>query len=70
VPSYNPVVPRRLLVLALGAAAVAAILSWRRAPQTDPRRDGGRERTARLRRELEQARERLREDLARTRGKP
>jgi hypothetical protein len=60
-------VSRRLLVLALAAAA-AAFLVGKRRRAGDPTRDGHRERSARLRRELEEARERLREDLARTRG--
>jgi hypothetical protein len=59
---------RRVLVLVLGAAAAAAFAAaLRRAGRGDPTRNGGRERTERLRREIEQARERLRDDLARTR---
>jgi hypothetical protein len=61
-------VPRRLFLLALGVAAAAVVFSRRRARAGDPARNGGRARTERLRRELEQARERLREDLARSRG--
>jgi hypothetical protein len=58
----------RLLLLALGAtAAAAAATALRRAGRGDPARNGGRERTERLRREIEQARARLRDDLARTR---
>jgi hypothetical protein len=60
-------VPRRLLVLLLGAAAAALVASRWRTGAADPARNGGRERTAQLRREIEQARERLREDLARAR---
>ncbi|MGH3004981.1 MAG: hypothetical protein ACRDOS_03615 [Gaiellaceae bacterium] len=59
--------PRRFLVLALGAAVAALVASRRRAGVRDPARNGGRERTDGLRREIEQARERLREDLARAR---
>ena len=67
--SYNPCVPRRVLFLALAAAAAAVFLaSRRRAVGGDPSGNGARERTARLRRDLEQARDRLREDIARTRG--
>jgi hypothetical protein len=62
-------VAKRLLVLALGTAAGAAIVMIRRRGRDgDPTRNGGRARTDRLRRELEQARQRLREELARTRG--
>jgi hypothetical protein len=61
-------VPRRLLVLFLGAAAAALVASRRRAGAADPAANGGRARTEQLRREIEQARERLREDLARARG--
>jgi hypothetical protein len=66
-----PVVPPRLLVLALGAAVAAAaglVAFRRRAGRGDAASNGGRERTEQLRREIEQARERLREDLARARG--
>ena len=61
---------RRLVVLALAAAAAAAAVTAarRRRPTADPTRNGGsRERAARLQRELEQARERLRADIARAR---
>jgi hypothetical protein len=60
---------RRLFALALGAAAAAALVGLRRrAAANHAARNGGRERTARLRREIEAARQRLREDLARARG--
>jgi hypothetical protein len=60
---------RRLLVLAVGAAAAGAFVAARRqASRGDSTRNGGRERTVQLRREIEQARRRLREDLSRTRG--
>jgi hypothetical protein len=60
--------PRRLLVLLLGVTAGAALAAaLRRAGRGDPARNGGRERTEQLRREIEQARERLRDDLARAR---
>jgi hypothetical protein len=61
---------RRLVVLALAAAAAAAAATafQRRRSPSDPTRNGGsRERAARLQRELEQARERLRADIARAR---
>ena len=61
---------RRLVVLALAAAAAAAALTAARRHRSasDPMRNGGsRERAARLERELEQARERLRADIARAR---
>ena len=60
---------RRLIVVALAAAgAVAALYAARRVSLADPSRNGGeRGRAARLRRELDQARERLRTDIARTR---
>ena len=55
----------RLLVLALGAAAAGAfVAARRRASRGDSTRNGGRERTEQLRREIEQARRRLREDLS------
>ena len=56
------------LGLALGAAAAGALLAARRrAGRGDPAKNGGRERTEQLRREIEQARERLRENLTRAR---
>ena len=61
---------RRLVVLALAAAAAAAALTAARRHRSasDLTRNGGsRERAARLQRELEQARERLRTDIARAR---
>jgi hypothetical protein len=59
----------RLLVLAVGAAAAGAfVAARRRTSRGDSTRDGGRERTVQLRREIEQARRRLREDLSRARG--
>ena len=55
---------RRLAFLGLGAASGAALLArrLRLRPAEDP------ERAERLRRELEEARQRLRADLARARG--
>lgn len=60
---------RRLIVVALAAAgAVAALYAARRVSLADPSRNGGSHvRAERLRRELDQARERLRTDIARTR---
>jgi len=60
---------RRLIVVALAAAgAVAALVAVRRASITHLSRNGGsHERAERLRRELDQARERLRTDIARAR---
>jgi hypothetical protein len=58
---------RRLAVLALGIAALAAFLASRRRSAVQGA-NGGRERTERLRREIEEARRRLRDDLARSRG--
>jgi len=60
---------RRLIVVALAAAgAAAALFAARRAFATDPSRNGGSHaRAERLLRELDQARERLRTDLARAR---
>ena len=49
-------------------AAFAAILAFRRRFARPYGADGGRERTERLRREIEEARRRLGEDLARARG--
>jgi hypothetical protein len=60
-------VARRLFLLALGAASAAFVASRLRGSSADPARNGGRQRTERLRRELAEARERLREDLARAR---
>jgi hypothetical protein len=60
-------VARRLLLLALGAATAAVVASRLRLTGSDPARNGGRQRTERLRRELADARERLRQDLARAR---
>jgi hypothetical protein len=59
----------RFLVVALAAAgAAAALYAARRAGLTDASRNGGsQERAERLRRELDQARERLRTDIARAR---
>jgi hypothetical protein len=68
-PKIHPMA-RRLVVLALAAAAAAAALTAARRHRSaaDPTRNGGsRERAARLQRELEQARERLRADIARAR---
>jgi hypothetical protein len=60
--------PRRLLVLALGAVAGIVVAAARRSRLGgEASRNGGRERTAKLRREVEEARERLREDIARAR---
>jgi hypothetical protein len=59
---------RRFVVLALaGGAALAALLaSRRRSLPGDPSRNGGsQERAARLLREMDEARERLRNDSAR-----
>jgi hypothetical protein len=55
---------RRLAALGLGAASGAALLTrrFRRRPPEDSGR------AERLQRELEEARQRLREDLARARG--
>ena len=54
---------RVLTALALGLAAGAGLSALRRrTPEFDP------ERTERLRRQLEEARQRLREDLVRARG--
>jgi hypothetical protein len=61
-------VSRRLLALGLALAAAAFLASSRRGRRAEAGRNGGRERTERLRREIEQARERLRAELARTRG--
>jgi hypothetical protein len=58
---------RRLAVLALGIAALAAFLASRRRLAVQGA-NGGRERTEQLRREIEEARRRLRDDLARSRG--
>jgi hypothetical protein len=58
---------RRLAVLALGATVLAAFLASRRR-SADHGADGARERTEQLRREIEEARRRLRDDLARARG--
>jgi hypothetical protein len=60
---------RRLIVVALAASgAVAALVAARRASMTHPSRNGGsHERAERLRCELDQARERLRTDIARAR---
>jgi hypothetical protein len=61
---------RRLVVLALAAAAAAVAVgaSRRRRSAADPARNGGsRERAARLQRELQEARERLRADIVRAR---
>lgn len=61
---------RRLIVLALAAAgaAAAALLASRRGSGRDASRNGGSQvRAERLRRELEQARDRLRTDIARAR---
>jgi hypothetical protein len=60
-------VERRLAVLALGIAALAAFLASRRRSAAQGA-NGGRERTEQLRREIEEARRRLRDDLARSRG--
>jgi hypothetical protein len=59
---------RRLLLLGLGGVAAAG-LGWarRRADVRRAARNGGRDRTERLRRQIEEARERLREDIARAR---
>lgn len=56
-----------MAALALGIAALAAFLAYRRRPVAQGA-NGGRERTERLRREIEEARRRLRDDLARSRG--
>jgi hypothetical protein len=63
---------RRLIVLALAAAgAAAAFYAARRVALADPSRNGGsHERAERLRRELDQAQERLRTDIARAREQP
>jgi hypothetical protein len=58
---------RRLAALALGAAVLAAFLASRRRSAAEGA-NGGRERTEQLRREIEEARRRLRDDLARARG--
>jgi hypothetical protein len=58
---------RRFAALALGIAVLAAFLARRRRSAFRAV-DGGRERTERLRREIEEARRRLRDDLARSRG--
>ena len=58
---------RRVAALALGFAALAAFLAYRRRPVAQGA-NAGRERTDRLRREIEEARRRLQEDLARSRG--
>lgn len=57
---------RRLIAFALAAAgAAAALYAARRAVAGDPSRNGGSQaRAERLRRELDQARERLRTDIA------
>lgn len=58
----------RILILVLGAAAAAAYVTVRRSIRAaHAARNGGRDRTARLRREIEEARERLRRDVARAR---
>jgi len=54
--------------MALGAALAAAFLASRRRAGAAQGANGGRERTERLRREIEEARRRLREDLSRARG--
>lgn len=54
--------------IGLGLAVLAAFLASRRRAVPESQADGGRERTERLRREIEEARRRLREDLARARG--
>ncbi|HSK15496.1 MAG TPA: hypothetical protein VK915_04950 [Gaiellaceae bacterium] len=60
---------RRLVALGLAALGIAALAAARRRPAADPARNGGSaERTARLRRELDEARERLRADIARAHG--
>jgi hypothetical protein len=59
---------RSLAAVSLGIAAFAALLALRRRFARPDGVDGGRERTERLRREIEEARRRLREDLARARG--
>jgi len=58
---------RRLAALALGTAVMAAFLAYRRRSAVQAA-NGGRERTDQLRREIEEARRRLRDDLARARG--
>jgi hypothetical protein len=58
---------RRLVAVALGIALLAGFLAYRRRSAVQAG-DGGRERTERLRREIEDARRRLRDDLARSRG--
>ena len=60
---------RRLIVVALATAgAVAALYAARRASPTDPSSNGvSHERAERLRRELDQARTRLRADIDRAR---
>jgi hypothetical protein len=60
---------RRILLVALSGAAVALLVASRRRGRVgDPETNGGAaERTERLRREVDEARERLREDLARAR---
>ncbi|HEX2044385.1 MAG TPA: hypothetical protein VHF23_02020 [Gaiellaceae bacterium] len=59
---------RRLLALVLALAAAAFLASGRRGRRGEAARNGGRERTERLRLEIEQARDRLRAEIARTRG--
>lgn len=60
---------RRLFLVALGAVAVAALASARRRPAVgDPTGNGGAGRTHELRRHIEDARRRLRENLERARG--
>ena len=64
--TISPMV-RRLSALALGTAVLAAVLAYRRRSAALAV-NGGRERTEQLRREIEEARRRLRDDLARSRG--
>jgi hypothetical protein len=59
---------RGFIGIALGSAVLAAWLALRRRAGLDHSANGGRERTERLRREIEEARRRLRDDLARARG--
>jgi hypothetical protein len=58
---------RRLAALTLGTVVLAAFLASRRRAAMQAA-NGGRERTEQLRHEIEEARRRLRDDLARSRG--
>jgi hypothetical protein len=69
-PLESAAMARRLLALGLAALGIAALAAARRrASDGEPGRNGGSaERAERLRRDLEEARERLRADIARAHG--